>query len=99
MNVKIGDLLVVSTKDTRWEYGILMGFNKKGEGGKDFVHVLINGPTRHILCGQRLETGTCQPYASLFQKRVLTGHGCLKSSISRYSSYRCRFCTSATTAR
>jgi|TARA_R110000823_G_C15951164_1_gene501774 hypothetical protein len=41
--VKIGDLLIVSIKVKHWEYGILMGFNKKGEGGKDFVHVLVNG--------------------------------------------------------
>lgn len=32
-----GDFLQVST------HGIIVGFNKKGEGGKDFVHVLTNG--------------------------------------------------------
>ena len=46
--MKIGDLVVcypipdgdftqVSTP------GIIVGFNKKGEGGKEFIHVLTNG--------------------------------------------------------
>ena len=28
---------------SRWKIGIIVGFNKKGEGGKEFVHVFING--------------------------------------------------------
>ena len=45
--MKIGDLVVcypngspdIATAAT----GIVVGFNKKGEGGKDFVHILANG--------------------------------------------------------
>ena len=38
--MKVGDLVKrVKCND----YGIVVGFNKKGEGGKDFVHVFFNG--------------------------------------------------------
>ena len=47
--MKTGDLLVVTTKEKQWEYGILIGFNKKGEGGKDFVHVFVDRQIRIYL--------------------------------------------------
>lgn len=43
--MKVGDLVLVHSRfDNGFELtGIIVGFNKKGEGGKDFVHVLCNG--------------------------------------------------------
>ena len=45
--MKIGDLVVCYSKSssdiTKPSPGIVVGFNKKGEGGKDFVHILVNG--------------------------------------------------------
>ena len=40
--MKVGDLVRGhSTVDfAHVEFGIIVGFNKRGEGGKDFVHVL-----------------------------------------------------------
>ncbi len=39
--MKVGDL--VKRVKCPWVTGIVIGFNKKGEGGKDFVHVFFNG--------------------------------------------------------
>ena len=45
--MKVGDL--VACQHTRpafegvWCEGLIVGFSTKGEGGKDYVHVLIDG--------------------------------------------------------
>ncbi len=45
--MKIGDLVIVHPRFlsmTEGEItGVVVGFNEKGEGGKDFVHVLVDG--------------------------------------------------------
>ena len=50
--MKFGDIVQPALKDTGWYWsggdefgikqqsGIIVGFNKKGEGGQDYVHVL-----------------------------------------------------------
>lgn len=45
VKVKIGDMVVCRTQPNLLppDHGLIVGFNKKGEGGKDFVHVLIEG--------------------------------------------------------
>ena len=42
--MKIGDLVECFSKcrDRRLIRGVVVGFNEKGEGGKDFVHVLCD---------------------------------------------------------
>jgi hypothetical protein len=37
--MKIGDIVNWSTRGV---VGIIVGFNKRGEGGKHFVHVLVH---------------------------------------------------------
>ena len=48
--MKIGDLVDCANVsiDRSFEIGLVVGFNKKGEGGKGFVHVFILGQI-HIL--------------------------------------------------
>lgn len=41
--VKVNDKTAESLK--QFQMGIIVGFNKKGEGGKDFVHVLAEDGT------------------------------------------------------
>ncbi len=43
--MKLGDLVECFKicKDRRSVRGVIVGFNEKGEGGKDFVHVLCEG--------------------------------------------------------
>ena len=43
--MKIGDLVECFSKckDRRIVRGVIVGFNEKGEGGKEFVHVLCEG--------------------------------------------------------
>ena len=43
--MKKGDLVIVYPKFNVGpdNCGVIVGFNEKGEGGKDFVHVLIEG--------------------------------------------------------
>ena len=42
--MKVGDLVIVKESPERPEQkGVIVGFNKKGEGGKDYVHVLVEG--------------------------------------------------------
>ena len=41
--MKVGDMVHSRVIGNSWETGIIVGFNEKGEGGKDFVHVLVNG--------------------------------------------------------
>ena len=44
--MKVGDLVKIINNPLRLKRelsGVIVGFNKKGEGGKDFVHVLIDG--------------------------------------------------------
>ncbi|MAI57590.1 MAG: hypothetical protein CML56_01145 [Rhodobacteraceae bacterium] len=51
--MKIGDLVEIWTTETELgrlanhqlinPKGVIVGFNKKGDGGKDYVHVLIDG--------------------------------------------------------
>ena len=42
--MKVGDLVRwLSGKRPRVCEGVVVGFNSKGEGGQDFVHVLVNG--------------------------------------------------------
>ena len=43
--MKIGDLVECfgKCKDRRSVRGVVVAFNEKGEGGKDFVHVLCEG--------------------------------------------------------
>tara|TARA_A100001011_G_scaffold268834_1_gene277966 strand:+ start:2098 stop:2286 length:189 start_codon:yes stop_codon:yes gene_type:complete len=45
MNMHIHDLKVGDLVEWRMgkKTGIIVGFNEKGEGGKDFAHVLIEG--------------------------------------------------------
>ncbi|MEE3233434.1 MAG: hypothetical protein VX294_04650 [Candidatus Latescibacterota bacterium] len=38
--LSIGDLVKSQLSGTT---GVVIGFNEKGEGGKDFVHVLVEG--------------------------------------------------------
>tara|TARA_B100000674_G_C37406154_1_gene718539 strand:+ start:246 stop:434 length:189 start_codon:yes stop_codon:yes gene_type:complete len=40
MKIRVGDLVHSVIKNVT---GIVVGFNEKGEGGQDFVHVLVNG--------------------------------------------------------
>ena len=45
---KVGDLAEVLLKPGQGKsplvgYGVIVGFNEKSEGGKDFVHVYIDG--------------------------------------------------------
>ena len=40
--MKIGDLVMWRRGGTSVK-GIIVGFNKKGEGGKEFIHVLVDG--------------------------------------------------------
>lgn len=40
ITMKVGDYVVCGRYSSR---GLVVGFNKKGEGGQDFVHVLIEG--------------------------------------------------------
>jgi len=46
--MKVGDVVLCyygqSSKDVAGpDQGLIVGFNKKGEGGQDYVHVLVNG--------------------------------------------------------
>lgn len=45
--MKIGDVVSYRQRSTTEalppQRGLVVGFNKKGEGGQDFVHVLIDG--------------------------------------------------------
>ena len=42
--IRIGDLVSINATDNQPEKkGLVVGFNKKGEGGKDYVHVLVDG--------------------------------------------------------
>ena len=42
--MKVGDLVIChKLKNSSGNVGTIVAFNKKGEGGKDFVHVLIGG--------------------------------------------------------
>lgn len=43
--MKVGDLVECFKlcTDRRVVRGVIIGFNEKGEGGKDFVHVLCEG--------------------------------------------------------
>jgi len=43
--VKIGDLV---TSRLGGVTGVVVGFNEKGEGGQDFVHILVDGDV--IVC-------------------------------------------------
>ena len=45
MKIRVGDLVHSVIKNVT---GIVVGFNEKGEGGQDFVHVLVNGDI--IIC-------------------------------------------------
>lgn len=38
--MNVGDLVRCGPS---WSEGIVVGFNEKGEGGKDYVHVLVDG--------------------------------------------------------
>ena len=38
--VRVGDLVQSVVKNVT---GVVVGFNEKGEGGQDFVHVLVDG--------------------------------------------------------
>ena len=31
-------------------HGVVVGFNEKGEGGKDFVHILVEGEILIFMC-------------------------------------------------
>lgn len=41
--MKPGDIVRVQVGIGIWRTGPVVGFNQKGEGGKDFVHILIDG--------------------------------------------------------
>ena len=45
--MKIGDLVICWPRGNRsmgdMQNGVIVGFNDKGEGGQDFVHVLCEG--------------------------------------------------------
>ena len=43
--MKVGDLVSIDgIVNVRPEQkGVIVGFNEKGEGGKDYVHVLVDG--------------------------------------------------------
>ena len=45
--MKVGDL-VLCKASSGWpeRTGIVVGFNEKGEGGKDFVHILVDNQVR-----------------------------------------------------
>ncbi len=50
--MKVGDLVKCYMDGTEASMltGIIVGFNKKGEGGKDFVHVLHGGIIHVLMC-------------------------------------------------
>ena len=41
--MKVGYLVVISEPGGIQKQGLVVGFNKKGEGGKDYVHVMVEG--------------------------------------------------------
>ena len=42
--MKVGNLVICQRhSETNWHEGLIVGFGTKGEGGKDYVHVLIDG--------------------------------------------------------
>ena len=43
--MKIGDMVILYGAANQFSgiIGVIIGFNEKGEGGKEFVHVLIEG--------------------------------------------------------
>ena len=43
MTMKIGDIVMCPRDKDDWVKGLIIGFGLKGEGGKDYVHVLIDG--------------------------------------------------------
>ena len=38
-----GDIVRIQVAVGIWRAGPIVGFNQKGEGGKEFVHILIDG--------------------------------------------------------
>jgi hypothetical protein len=45
--VKVGDVVVCKSEPLLPpDHGLIVAFNEKGEGGQDFVHVLIKGEVR-----------------------------------------------------
>ena len=48
-SLEIGDIVYLARAQAPYpavlqpDTGLVIGFNKKGEGGKDYVHLLING--------------------------------------------------------
>ena len=44
-SLKVGDLVCSVINGVS---GVVIGFNEKGEGGQDFVHLLVNGEV--IVC-------------------------------------------------
>ncbi len=48
--MKVGDLVrVYRHAAVVWGEGPIVGFNKKGSGGQDYVHVLIDGNVEVII--------------------------------------------------
>ena len=49
--MKIGDLVkrIWKFSENYNHIGIIIGFNKKGEGGKDFAHVYTNGTIEVVM--------------------------------------------------
>ena len=41
--MKVGDLVIYRGRGATTNVGPIIAFNKKGEGGQDYVHVLIDG--------------------------------------------------------
>tara|TARA_A200000159_G_scaffold49127_1_gene45315 strand:- start:4007 stop:4180 length:174 start_codon:yes stop_codon:yes gene_type:complete len=41
--MKAGDIVRVPRGPAGWTEGLIVGFGEKGEGGKDYVKVLVDG--------------------------------------------------------
>ncbi len=53
--MKIGDIVRYNTATSLNVTGIVIGFNKKGEGGKDFTHILRDNGVVEIRMSHILE--------------------------------------------
>jgi len=53
--MKIGDIVRYNTATSLNVTGIVIGFNKKGEGGKDFTHILRDNGAVEIRMSHILE--------------------------------------------
>ena len=53
--MKIGDIVRYNTAVTLNVTGVIIGFNEKGEGGKDYAHILRENGEIEIRMSYKLE--------------------------------------------